>query len=207
MPRVTAVVIGHSYVRRLQEQYESGRLPHRGPPELELRFVGIGGGRVSGGGDPRKNLFNYVSEVKSYHPDIIFIQAGENDIPYVSRHQVTQGLLALARALARECQPHTIITGQLVHFPAHDPLGPVSKEINHQLESYHPKRALPTEGRTTLRFWRHKAGLYGENRAAYFSRDDVHLNMQGMKKFHNSVMAIVGKRAREVLLLWSAPRR
>ena len=203
MPRIVAVIVGHSYVKRLAEEYGSGRLPHRGPVELELKFVGIGGGRVCPG-DPRKDLFMVINEVKAYHPDLVFIQAGENDLPFESQRAVFENLLSFAKAIAQECRPHTVITGQLIHFPVHDPLGPVSKRINDSLEAHYPRDSPPMVGITRLRYWWHKAGLYGENRRNYFARDDVHLNVRGMAKFYRSIMAALGKRAREILLEWES---
>ena len=196
-PRLVAVILGHGYIRRLGERYNQGMLPHRGPKELELHFIGVGGGRVCAQ-NPENDLFMKIPEVRSYHPDVIFIQAGENDVPYVSSRRVVDELLALAEALAHECHPHTIITGQLVHFPAQDPLGPISKAVHDSLTAYHSSSSNTMAGSTRLQYWRHRIGFYG-NSSDYFA-DDVNLNELGILKFYKSIMATVGKRAREVLL-------
>ena len=88
MAKVT--LIGHSYIRRLESAYESRRFSHRGPADMQLQFVGIGGGKVTGPMGP-KNLFGHIEQIRRFGPDIIFVHAGENDLQWFHPFEVRGG--------------------------------------------------------------------------------------------------------------------
>ena len=205
---VRAVIFGHSYVRRVGEAYHEGRLRHRGPPELHVDFVGIGGGRVLRDFNGR-DLFSKVQDVKRLRPDIVFLQVGENDLPVSEEYYVIQGIVELVKCIIHECHPFAIIVGQLIEFPAakhlHDPCKFVNDRLKVEFAETEFRQRPFTPTRVT--FWKHRIGLYGPDAAQYFTADRVHLNEKGLRKFYHSLMAEVGHRAKELILRRQGPSR
>ena len=197
--RVTATVVGHSYVARLHQGFENGRFVPRGPENLSYNFIGVGGAKVYPTGC-YKSMFRVVDQVKSRRPDVIFVHCGENDIGTegVTPQMIVTQMIRLMGELARQCRPRVLIVGQLTKFPAHSRYGDIAEWVTGELMNY-VKEIRHHIGSTKVKIWKHTIGINGVERGKYFDRDDIHLNEEGMRKYYHSVTAAVGRYARVVI--------
>jgi len=74
---VRVVVIGHSYVTRLQQfMSASPQLTNLGLTGVEVNCVGVGGATLGNRRSIRRNLCN----VATHRPHLIFVHVRENDV-------------------------------------------------------------------------------------------------------------------------------
>ena len=192
-----AVVVGHSYVRRLEDVLRERPHLQNGRPDVRLEFVGIGGARL----DPRvrdhRQIFDYVADVASFRPDIVFLHIGENDLRTVHPEDIVGDIIELVRRIADACSPAAIVIGQLTKFPKHAFGSTRTKYINRALEAYFSRRSRQPP-RTDVSVWWHRIGIFGPGRARWYARDDIHLNTAGMVKYRKSVCTAISRKCNEL---------
>jgi len=149
---------------------------------IRWRFVPVGGAKI----DPRintdKNLFNYIDQVAVHHPDIVYLHVGENDLRTLHHRVIVERIIYLAEKIAEACHPREIIISRLTVFPVNDDLADISKHINTRLERYFRVQSSQPQF-THISLWKHKMGIFGENRLRWYGPDDVHLNAEGQAKY------------------------
>ena len=191
---LTAVIFGHSYVRRMRDAIEERpRLwTGPGPRELDLHYVCRGGMRL----DPAAgavSAFAYAEEVARLRPDIIYIHLGENDLAWATAGQIIRWYFDLVETICENCHPRSVNVSQLTLFPALEQHAEISKAVNDRLERCYKLPAGPGHSLTGIhtKVWFHRIGIFGVERRRYYA-DDVHLNQLGIKKYCRSVSAVVG---------------
>jgi hypothetical protein len=77
--RIVVVVLGHSYVRRLKEYVISHPQLRNLELDCTVHFVGVGGNTILR--RPQSPcLSDYIDQALEFHPEIVFVHGGENDL-------------------------------------------------------------------------------------------------------------------------------
>ena len=177
---VRVVLVGHSYVRRLNEYMTRRRQTNLGFDDVEVRSVFRGGARLHPPDSDRRRRM--IETVDGYHPDFIFVHMGENDLRRRSRYLILTDLLNFVDELAPLCSSHVVIVGQLMHFPANWQLANDVDFINVRLAQDLPPGHI---------LWCHRSGL-SRNPNMYEPRG-VHLNDAGNQRYWRSIRTIVSR--------------
>ena len=170
---VCVLLIGHSYIRRLQEFMSSSpQLLNFGLSGVQVRCIGVGGATLG----QRRCIRRHLRAVSVYHPDIIFVHIGENDLGRMSNSNIVHHLLHFVSDLSRLCSSNIVIVGQLIFFPRTIYEYSVNC-INEQLSF---------EIQEPYIFWRHRRG-FSRSATDVFLSDRVHLNNIGMLRYFRSI--------------------
>lgn len=189
---VTALVYGHSYVRRLGDFASIGEneMVNFGldGTKTQVFCVGLGGGTIYPG---RKCLAACVNTnmIHQHQPDILFLQAGENDISVQSfnkqsAEQLALGIVNFCQYLHECFNVRYIILGQLLPRLIPGFNGCVA-DVNNAILALLQDRQY-----TFVRFWHHR-GFWREPSHLYLA-DRVHFNHVGTLKYAKSVRAAIG---------------
>jgi len=186
MDDLTAVVLGHSYIRRLGD-FIQRRLPCRlGLSGISLTVLGAGGARICG---PRRHLRHEVDMDSVVGADIVFLHVGENDCERVDCATAAAEIYSLACELVVHYQVRCVIVGELLTFPVHRTNW--SWQVNQILR--HSIRSGMHHGQ--IRYWRQHRSF---SRRACFCFDGVHLSNHMMSAYWNSVRNAVLNAARRL---------
>ena len=110
-----------------------------------------------------------IKDVCRHRPDVIFVHMRENDLGCSPPPQILSDLLNFVNELAPLCSSHTVILGQLMHFPNNAHMDDAVDFINVRLsEDLLPPGHI---------FWRHRSGL--SRGANTYLADGAHLNEGG----------------------------
>lgn len=181
----TAVYIGHSYIARMGQMLQDDPYLQNGPPDLRWRFVGRGGAKLSPYAPAHKNIFNLVWEVASWCPDIVYVHCGENDLGEMHPYDIAERLIQLIHDIIHTCRPNAVVISHLTPFPKLSSLGMKTRMVNHRLRVYCRNRDnFPPF--VHVRMWKHRIGIAGPDRLRWYSRDDIHLNYEGMRRYIRS---------------------
>ena len=184
-PVVRVAIIGHSYVRRLDEYIRQNQNLrnlkfHQG--RVLVRCFGFGGATLRQG--PRC-ICNQLQHVADFQADIICIHLGENDITVLSSSKLTEAYVELLNIISYQCHDPIVIVGQLLPFPALCHLRQNIVSVNELLTS-----AIAVSNRRI--FWKHRCGFWNPS-CAVFHQDNVHLSQLGMVRYFNSIHAAIRK--------------
>jgi len=184
--RVSVVLLGHSYVRRLGEYMsESDDRMNLGLRNVTVHCEAVGGATLGPTVGRRRDkcIRRLLPAVAAHQPDVIFVHIGENDLGRMPPGRIATELLDLVTELANLSRSRVVIVGQLICFPATEHLYPRSvQHINSTL-----RRQMPA-GHA---FWNHRCCF--SRRSGNFLRDNVHLNRHGMRRYWKSVRTAVGR--------------
>jgi len=170
------VLVGHSYIRRLDDFMKSTGQMNLLLDGVEVQCMFSGGARLRPPGTTRE----MIDADRMHRPDIIFIHMGENDLGRSPPPHILSGLLNFVNELAPLCSSHTVILGQLMHFPNNAHLDDAVDFINVRLSEDLPPGHI---------FWRHRSGL---SHGAYtYLADGTHLNDAGQQRYWRSIRTIV----------------
>ena len=107
------VLVGHSYIRRLNDfMCRTG--------QMDLLLDGVEVHCVFKGGAilwPPDTTQQMIHDVRRHRHYVIFLHMGENDLRRSPPPQILSDLLNFVNELAPLCSSHTVILGQLMHFP------------------------------------------------------------------------------------------
>ena len=171
-----ALVLGHSFVRRLKKRMEKAGW------ELSLRhrvhLHGVGGRRI-------KTVYqNDGDVVRRYLPDVVFLQVGGNDITCrESPTDVFRMLERLVRWLSEELMVPTVIVGSI--FCRRRPRGMSRRQYDRRkrkINLFLSRRYGAYRRGKRVFFFTHSFF-----RDRYFERDGVHLNDRGNRMFFYSI--------------------
>jgi len=173
------VLVGHSYIRRLNDFMRSTGQMNLLLDGVEVRCVFDGGARLR----PPHTTRAMIDDVWRHRPDIIFLHMGENDLRRSPPPQIVYDVLSFVNELAPLCSSHTVIVGQLMHFPSTPHLDDAVDFINRRLSEELPPDHI---------FWRHRSGLSHGATNTYLD-DGAHLNDAGQQRYWRSIRTIVSR--------------
>jgi lysophospholipase L1-like esterase len=187
--RFSVAILGHSYIRRLQE-YTSSR-PQCCNLDIPQGYASINwvcaGGACVRHGMHYRSAYHLLPELGRLAPDVVFVHLGENDLRAMSSSALVSDILDFVGAVIDECHPRIVIISQLTLFLHNDDLSERVKFVNRELE----RHCTSSQHGTQLIYWRHRIGIWGPDRQQLYSRDGVHLNSYGMRKYCHSVHRVV----------------
>ena len=187
------VVFGHSFIRRL-ERYSNG--PNGwlnlgfDQSDLNLRFLGMSGGTLRRG---RKCILSapFLRKLDSYHPRVVFIQAGGNDLsskdccPY----ELARDLVSAAEYLITGHGVRHVIIGQLLRrFSARCPPDYNVKVV--EVNDHAKRMVARSSACNNISFWHHRG--FWRDTGVLLDADGTHPNSTGMRKYARSVRAAIG---------------
>ena len=134
-------------------------------------------------------MADLLSDVEAYHPDLIFLHIGENDLRGMCKDDIVYHIIRTANQLSGYCTFQTVIVGQLIPFPVfsraqRDSVFAINRALRQFLEP------------TPHTFWSHRAG-FTQTSPELFLHDQVHLSDDGMHRYWKSVCAVVGRVLRQ----------
>jgi lysophospholipase L1-like esterase len=186
-----AVLIGHSYIRRLEQLLIEEPGAKNGPDELVWKFVGVSGASLEPDLASFKNIFHQLPEVVALQPLVVFIHIGENDLREQSPAQLLENLFLLVSRIAIAAKPLRIVVGHLFPFPANDDLRNVVDYINEQIDLT-CKTGFPELSPTRVLSWFHTVGARNRKQAFVY-QDGVHLRRETLVKYAHSVGTALGR--------------
>ena len=157
-----------------------------------MEILGRGGCKNSSDGARGRDIFEQVRRAAQYHPDIIYVHAGENDLRDVDNDLLIQRLIELVHYIVATCEPQTIILSQLTNFPANSSVSGYSYRANVKLNEYFDRHGHYIHN-TYVKVWKHTTGIFGPERLRWYAADDVHLNEAGLTAYAGSVCTIVNR--------------
>ncbi|XP_069128360.1 uncharacterized protein [Argopecten irradians] len=182
-----ALVWGHSFVRRLGD-YESTSSNNFhnfnfDGNVIQISCSGLGGGTVL----PGPKSLQLPSDIYTSFPaDIVFIQAGGNDLskPRCDPDVLAQAIFNLACSVSNVPSVRIVIVGQLLPRFNDDGV------YNAKLTTVNTSLASMLNDKANMVWWKHRG--FWQNPQELYSNDNVHLNRKGMTKYARSVRSAIG---------------
>ena len=180
-------VIGHSYVSRLEQEIENGKLGiNRNlnlPPNYHVRFFGLRGATTS-------SLLNSskLQDCRDYKPTKIFLQIGGNDINQHDRSvDVIQGIRNVIVSLQAFGNVRQIIVGSL--FQRRKARGMSADHYNLQVDIINSSLKKLYDSSRKVHFWT----ICGLVKPAWdiWTADGVHLNEVATKQYSRQIRMAV----------------
>ena len=186
-----AVLVGHSYVRRLAELLNEEPGLKNGPQELTWKFIGIGGPTIDPDQPDHRNIFHYLPKIAELQPWVIYVHLGENDLRTMSPAKMIENFRVLIERLTIACRPKKIVVSHLFPFPANQELRETVDHINQHLD-LSCKTGFPDLLPTRVYTWYHTVGARSESQSFVY-QDGVHLRRETMEKYCHSVGTAVSR--------------
>jgi len=198
---VRVVLIGHSYVRRLQEfcdqHPELHNLGFPGQDAIVRSFAR--GGATLRYSDNDRWVNCQLQPALRCRPAIVYLHIGENDILHLDVDVLVDQLWALVQYIRAVAHPRAIIISQLLWFPAYEDRQEQVSLVNYRLEKLiEQSHTVPGVPHTELHCLRHQYGVWGPNRWSLFAEDKVHLNSKALRNYGFCVRNAVGSHLRKL---------
>jgi hypothetical protein len=190
--QIDIFVVGHSYVRRLQEfmdevPAEASATSRRNLGLTDRRFHvscrGLGGADLRSGrrGATHQRFVEFIN--RPCRPSVVFIHIGENDLLHGEN---PRDLVRHIRNLVSDVTgpDRVVYVSQLLSFPAMPQHRQQVMEVNAALQRM-------WSGCGSVRYWRHR-GLWSPEEKVFDGRG-VHLNTHGAGHYWHSVRTAVIK--------------
>ena len=194
---IKVAVIGHSYVRRL-EQFSQFRGKNLGFTinSIKVEFLGLGGASLELRGS--KCACQLLDGLRDFVPTVVLIYLGENDVCRTTPSQIISFLWFIQSV-------RVVIVCDLLSFTA------LVKNWLHQEYIDAVNNALSTFDDDCIDVdiiycWKHRIGVWHpEATTRIFHQDGVHSTMLGMQRYWKSVRTAVGKAVQKVTRhIWMA---
>ena len=184
------LILGHSFVRRLEEFSQS-------EPEwlnlgfdvtkIDVSFIGIGGGTIRGG---TKCIINkgHMTAIHNIQPHIVYLQIGGNDLCDFDCKSLTlsQDIMSYAEFLLQGYGVQHVVVGQLLpRFSRRCPA-----DYNYKVCQVNNELIKLCASASNVTFWHHRG--FWNDAQSLIGNDGVHLNQRGLLKYSKSVRAGVG---------------
>ena len=201
-----AMVIGHSFVRRLQ-QFHSSTFGHYfnlgfSYSQLQVVYYGHSGLTV------QDVMYYHLASIDQIKPDIIYLELGTNDLcsPTATPMSVGNDLRLLVTQLLN-LGVKFVVTGQVI-FRRGRGIPRAVPGFNRRVVTlnHYCARLLGTHSLPNSYFWHHR-GMW-HPACQVLARDGVHLNRQGMVKQGRSIrgaLLYALRRIRSQLLVANIP--
>jgi hypothetical protein len=178
MPVCRVVLVGHSYINRLESYMNDN--PDRfnlglDPQRFSVECCGVSGGRAFG--NHRTGIIYALGQSSVRNADVIFLHVGENDFGSpISSSSIAEQLYTLALHVTTRQRCRRVIINELFPFPAHRLEW--STETNRSLRQVAERNQV-----VAIRLWRQRRF---DNQRAY-ARDGVHVAPNYMHQYWTSV--------------------
>lgn len=173
-----ADLIGHSYVRRLQEyMVKQAELHNLGFPHQDaviksctMRFR-----------DDDKWINCHMQPALACHSDIVYRHVGKNDVLHLSAEEIIDHLWAQVQYVRSVAHHRAIILSHLLWFPVyeaqHEKITLVNCRLLDRINDSHRVPGVPPTHTVLLR---HQYGIWGPSRRSLFDDEGIHLNSAGL---------------------------
>lgn len=201
---VSVVLLGHSYIRRLQDFMDRNpecRNLTQSTQDAVVHTFGRGGATLRL--QPDDHWINcHLQPALVCHPSVLFLHVGENDLEALTSPEIADHLWALVNYIISLSHPRAIIISQLLWFPKyedrHQQITSVNSKLQEFVNVYQPT-CVSDRPPTRVEVLHHKFGVGGENRQANFLSDRTHLTEHAMRKYFYSVRNSIGKHLQNLL--------
>ena len=181
-PSPLVLVLGHSFVRRLETFVVLSPLPCVSPNFLlpvssPVHFYGVGGRTVT------KLRQLDLAVVARCRPTLLILDIGSNDLcnPFCNVHDLRNNIICLVETFHFRYHVTHIIVGQILPrlsppaiFP---PYNSQVQQLNHELSRFFKHTSFAS-------FWWHPQVL--RSKSSVFLKDGVHLNREGNHLLYHS---------------------
>lgn len=169
------VLIGHSYVRRLNYSTSSNLGLHH--DQVTVRYCCCGGASVRFS----SSFHTLIRSSLMYCPTVVFIHIGENDIGSMSPVSLAERIISEVTYLLFRRSVPFVVVGQLLVWPSQrypDDVLAAHRLLKAAIEDLPSDRVL---------YWRHRGFWGGSNRHLLFCDDNVHLSARGILSYSRSL--------------------
>lgn len=188
VPPVRVLIIGHSFVRRLEEYVSHSNLRHNMGLSTDnhlVSYASIPGGRID-------NITSLFTLIESTRPDMIVIDVGTNDLDSSTpAHLLARRLVNLATHIHSQFNITQVVVLEVLFRTLSGRYSPQSKFFNarvHQFNNMCRSLICRNPSATPLSF-RHHYGMV-DDWQQYIS-DGVHLNNFGLFKYFRSIRSVI----------------
>lgn len=188
-------VIGHSFVRRLNEHLQSMHSTRLRPgfnlQQCDVRCVGYGGWRVMDKQAFRRYFHAFLCAFK---PNIVVIQTGGNDLSNLSAHPllIANAMEEITAALLSEYNVRYVVICEIFTRKTSGITADLYESRRRQVMNY---LSTLVESNTNIRIWKHRRIFRAQE--PIFDRGGVHLNDFGQYRFYRSLRLAIMTAVRE----------
>ena len=183
----SATVAGHSYVKRLEAEFQNGVYPNNfGLQEFQVQFVHRGGAHIN---DLKQMLHSIVAN----HPQVVLLQIGGNDFsgrPDSDHVHVTEGIIELSKQI-RTCPGVKVVyISKLFYRKLNKRYLPTQRHVqryNDKVDIVNSSmdKEVPALRTKNIFIRNHKGRELLKDKI--LAPDGTHLNELGMRKFYRSI--------------------
>ena len=182
--QTTALVLGHSFVRRFHLHLLQNNFSNLGlsRAEINIKYKGVGGLKAI-------DLVDYFHYIQQVRPRILYLEIGSNDLCHraVVTDDVTLYLLNFVTEVFKQCPTVTnVIIGQVIYrnLKARSQSS-TRPDYAAQVDVFNALLKGVFKNDPRVKVWKHK-GLLKEVSSSLLP-DGVHLNKKGLTKFQHSL--------------------
>ena len=183
----SVLVLGHSFVRRLEDFCVGTDRPGMGLTNCRVHFKGFGGTTVER--LAQQGIMARHSVVRELRPAVVILQCGGNDLcsPHLSAESIATSLLDLADNLVYNFGVKRVMLCEL--FPRPSPRYISSIQYMCKLDVVNHRAEEVAATHSAVSFWRHRRLIHSAE--PIFANDGVHLSPIGMPKYYKSVRGAI----------------
>ena len=188
-----AVVVGHSFVRRLEEFLVDKYGPYH---NFGLSYDSVHVHSIYKGGMTAESArYEYLHRIVDLKPDIVYLELGSNDICRRRPEQVGSALLDLTYDLQNLGVKYVVVGQTIFREGRGIPAGKPDYNRDVAILNNYTCAVLDPASSDDTKYWKHR-GLW-ESKLRTLGRDGVHPNNLGLQRLYRSVrgaiMHAVGK--------------
>ena len=191
--RHSVLILGHSYVHRLEEFVNhcksDGVTPNFGldPDRVVVNFAGYGGAHIGRIHDRLEQV------VTHFRPDFVILQVGSNDISQVNNNPdiLSENIIQLANRLIVQYDVHKVAVSEL--FFRNKWRGGNFNDTTREINAHLRVKLSPHSETAGVSFWRHFGFSDAVVRRSLQHVDQVHFNDAGNLKYYKSLKRAILK--------------
>jgi hypothetical protein len=196
--RRRVALIGHSYIRRLEEFMTRCGRTNLGFAIEDARVDSFHRGGAVLRVVPDDHWAHLLLQPAiAFGPSVIYIHLGENDLDHLIGQSLVDHVINFVRSIITFQHPEVIIVSQLFPMPYYvgkHNLTSINDALSAAVDALNQNPPV-VAGQCVTRvvFWRLSFGIWGSHSASLFHHDKIHLSEVGMSKYFHSVHNAVGK--------------
>ena len=183
-------LVGSSFLKHLNENIQNSAYPDLlvdfGLDQIATQFV-------CGVGWLLKDVDYHKDIIKSFHPDVIILQIGGNDLCRfnVRPESVADQLLELASLLRTETGASYVILGHIIRRVLGRYISSSEEQSDLELARIKANKFLEVVSNEfqDIKFWKHRG--FEESQYDILAHDGVHFSALGQSRFHKSLRGAI----------------